>query len=35
MDRPDYAVYCSDWEVGRIYETHRDQAFEWAEMVLL
>jgi hypothetical protein len=21
MDQPDYAVYCNDWEVGRIYQT--------------
>jgi hypothetical protein len=20
-DRPDYTVYCGDWDVGRIYET--------------
>jgi hypothetical protein len=24
-DRPDYAVYCGDWDVGRIYQTRSVQ----------
>jgi hypothetical protein len=22
-DRPDYTVFCGEWEIGRIYETPR------------
>ena len=29
-DRPDYTVYCGEWDVGRIYETRgRPESLRW------